>query len=136
MKRIGRKAEQLPYVSPELFRGGEAVIMSYDNPAIHKAAAEELEAAGFDQKDKLFLPEYSPDIHKVVEHVHGQIKQEFRRRLAKDTRLKSPEQMVRLLKSVFNGIKAESIKKDVLSLYATFDAIIEADGDFVCKALS
>lgn len=57
------------------------VMYSYDNPSIHKAAEEMLEKMGITQNERVRLPPYSPDMHKVIEHAHANVARIFQNHL-------------------------------------------------------
>jgi hypothetical protein len=59
---------------------GAAVMFSYDSARIHTSATKLVDAAtgkllmaayGFEESQRLLLPPYSPDMHRVIERTHG-----------------------------------------------------------------
>lgn len=110
-------------------------IVSYDNPIIHKAATEQLETLGVSQKrDRAPLAEYSPDMHKVIEHLHSNLQKAFWLRLRGDARINTPPQYVDLLFECFYSLGKEAISRDVQSLIPTHQAIIEEEGGWPEKS--
>jgi hypothetical protein len=106
-------------------------IVSYDNPIIHKAATEKLESLRVSQKrDIAPLAEYSPDMHKVIEHLHSNRQKAFWLRLRGDASIKTPPQYVDLIFECFCSLGKESISRGVQSLIPTHQAIIEEEGDW------
>lgn len=89
-----------------------------------------MDAQGIWSKDHRFdLCALSPDLHKVVEHVHAyldQALQAWRRSLwpEKPTDVQCKEK----LEQLFYAIKARSIADDVDSLPATYQAVIDDAG--------
>ena len=51
------------------------ILYSWDNDRIHVGA--DLATVGIADDMRLELPECSSDMHKVIEHVHGNIQREF-----------------------------------------------------------
>ena len=133
MKDLKKKAEELTAKLPHLFIKDRDVVYSFDNPSIHQQALEQLEALGITQGDRAILPEYSPDIHKVIEHVHSIFQREFRKQLREDASIVTFQQYHQLVEDVFYGLSQSSIKKDVKSLSSTFDEIIRLGGDWPKK---
>lgn len=103
-------------------------LLSADNDSAHTRAR--LDAQGIWSKDHRFdLCALSPDLHKVVEHVHAyldQALQAWRRSLwpEKPTDVQCKEK----LEQLFYAIKARSIADDVDSLPATYQAVIDNAG--------
>ena len=90
---------------------------------------------GITQDDRLPLLEYSPDIHKVIEHVHSNLQQQFSMVLREDATINPPQQYVSLLLKLFHELQQASIKRDVKSLKGTLQAIIDIGGDWPEKRL-
>lgn len=99
---------------------------SFDNPSIHEKAVPELERLGF---ERVPLPTYSPDMHKVIEHVHANIGREFRKKLIEDASIKK-EQYASILEEIFFNITQASIAKDVMSLPDTYEEIKRLQGNW------
>lgn len=137
MKQMQTKGEKLCSVKPNLFKDNRGLLYSYDNPIIHNSEDTEelLEQIGILQTDRVHLPKYSPDFHKVIEHVHGWLKRKFREKLLQEPDLK-PEDYPKVLFQCFNELSAKSVALDVESLLnELYPAVIDADGDWVLSYL-
>jgi hypothetical protein len=103
-------------------------LLSDDNDSAHTRAR--LDALGIWSKDHRFdLSALSPDLHKVVEHVHAYLDramQAWRRSLWPEK--PSDEQCKEKLQQLFYAIPAKSIADDVDSLPATYQAVIDNAG--------
>lgn len=98
-------------------------IYSFDNPRIHKTAANELLANDLGESNTFPLPRYAGDIHKVIEHIHGILTKQMQRVLGV-TRKSMGHTFYRVqLEQLFWRIKADSVQRDVRSLKATLDKI-------------
>ncbi len=83
---------------------------------------------------KLKLAAHSPDLHRVVEHCHGSIKGKFYKMLRDDPNITTAQDALVLLYVAANECcTPEVIKKDVENLPATYEAVIEAKGDYPVK---
>lgn len=114
-------------------------LWSLDNTNIHKCAIAnwgtnpDLTKLGIDGQ-LLLPPPYSPDLHKVVEHVHAQLCQEFYKWLHGSEPLHDIQAYFAQLEKIFKKIiTAKSIQKDVQSLLQTYDAVIECEGQYPPK---
>lgn len=132
IKKIDAKADRdwarLPNKSE--WHGSSRLVYSFDNPKIHEAALPKIEELGLERQS---LPTYSPDMHKVIEHVHGWIGAEFKKRLLQDATINTPVKYAKLLEEIFFNITAAQIAKDVASLPATYQEIIRLLGDWPAK---
>ena len=73
----------------------------------------------------------------MIEHAHAIIKQQFMTEVADVPHKYTPEQYWDLLTKVFNNcIKARAVRKDVMSLPATYQAIIAEKGGRPNKAFT
>lgn len=133
MKAIQTKAELLKDEKPSLFKNGRDLVYSYDNPKIHQSAAEDLEKIGITQHDRAPLAEYSPDMHKVIEHVHSNFQRAFTKQLREDASIKTGKQYAQLMERVFFQLSQASIKRDVKSLKQTYEEIIKLGGGWPAK---
>lgn len=103
-------------------------LLSSDNDSAHARA--KLDEHGIWSKDHRFaLCPLSPDLHKVVEHVHAylsQALQAWRRSLwpGKPT----PQQCQDKLEQLFYDVQPASIQADVDSLPYTYQAVIDNAG--------
>lgn len=130
MKLIKGKADAMKKDRPGLFTQHRDFSYSYDNPQIHQLASEGLEKLGITQHDRAPLAEYSPDIHKVIEHVHGN---SFIKEPTEDASVVSAKQYVQLMEKVFYEMSQASIKRDVKSLMGTYQEIIKVEGGWPKK---
>ena len=87
-------------------------VLSMDNDRIHTSAR--LADMGIPSRYRLKLPPYSPDLHRVIERVHGRICMEFRKQLHYDHSICTPKQYCKLLKEIFYSSQSQKvIAKDV-----------------------
>ena len=119
---------------PHIFTQGKPPLFSYDNPPIHNKAP--LEEIGMQQSERVDLPPRSPDMHKVIEHVFGTLTGGMNASLAKDPAMKSAPQYKAELERLFASmITSESVSKDVESLPATYQGILDVEGGWPDKSL-
>lgn len=128
MKDFRGEALKVAAQHPSVFTTGVRPKFSFDNPPIHNRAA--LATIDIKPEDRVRLPPRSPDMHKVIEHIFGTLTRAMNVSLAKDPTLntvpKYKAELERLFKSV---ITPESVRKDVASLPATYDCILnDVDG--------
>jgi len=108
-----------------------------DNATVHAEAA----AIAGNRADLWPHPPHSPDCNKPVEHVHGQLDAHMHHWLTQQ-RLNNPHTRITVahckaeLDRAFASIPTSSIKADVESLPATWDAIIANHGGYVAAELS
>lgn len=108
---------------------GQEPIISMDNDGIHTKAWPTMQALC--KWKRAPLPPHAPDMHKVVEHCISYLKVNFNKRLAEWTGPRgTPEQYQQLLQDIFKTYTAESITRDVETLPATYQAIIDVNGDW------
>jgi hypothetical protein len=109
-------------------------LLSIDSDAAHTGA--DLDGRGIWPKDhRLYLPPLSPDMHKVVEHVHGNLTRQhthWRRSLFPNK--PTPQQCIDKMEELFYKYPVDAIQKDVDSLLKTYDAIEHAAGMYPPKA--
>lgn len=117
----------------QLLPRGEKWLYSWDNDKIHKGA--DLTEVGIEEQDRFPLPELSSDMHKVVEHCHAWLDARMQVWLeAHEHTPLTPQQCQDELKRLFYAeLPAEALKKDVASLKATYQAVIDAEGGYVPK---
>lgn len=110
------------------FRGRPHWLLSQDNDSAHTRA--QLDARGIWAEAKLFkVPALSPDMHKVVEHVHAYLSQAMMSwRFAMWPQRPSLEQCMTKLVELFFTYQPASIQADVDSLPATYQSIIANGG--------
>ena len=126
---MGELQQELRQVRPSPLRPGEEWLISYDNAGAHNAAAKDVPGL-----NKLPLPAKSPDMHKVVEHVHGWLTQKMQLWLLQRgaTKVTPPDAWAEL-ERLFKSYPTESVAKDVASLPETYQAIIDAGGAYPLK---
>lgn len=106
---------------PEFYSKG-GPYYSWDNAAWHQAVS--LDQVGLTQGDKWQLPPNSPDMHKVIEHVVGNVKRALRDKLADNANITSAQQLRDAFVEVFyEEISKDSIRKDIDSLPNTYKHI-------------
>ena len=115
----------------QLLRRREQWLYSWDNDKIHQGA--DLTKVGITAADRFELPELSSDMHKVVEHVHAWLQLKMQEWLegkeeAKITAQDCKDELTRLFEQ---ELTAESIKRDVASLKATYQAVIDHRGGYI-----
>lgn len=108
-------------------------LLSMDNDSAHAAA--DLAGLGIWPAEHRFpLPALSPDMHKVVEHVHGVLcakMQKWRRTFWPGK--PSNQAVIDQLTKLFFDYDPVSIQNDIDSLPATYQAIIDAAGMYPTK---
>jgi hypothetical protein len=119
---------------PANFRPYFLPLWSLDNAPVHKAA---ISMAWPNKPAGLFNsvspPPYSPDLHKVIEHVHARVCTEFMDWIVKHPNIvynTIEEYFARLENIFYSVITAEIVKKDVQSLQLTFAKVVEAQGGY------
>jgi hypothetical protein len=115
----------------QLLRRNEKWMYSWDNDKVHKGA--DLTLIGITDADRFALPELSSDMHKVVEHVHGWLQAGMQRWLEeKDEEKVTVEECKAELRRLFElPERKEGIKRDVDSLKATYQAVIDHQGGYI-----
>lgn len=107
--------------------GHQNVLYSWDNNKIQAAAS--LEKIGLRADERLHLPTYSPDMHKVIEHTFAQLKRIIVQKLAQ----LQPYQVTaaaaqRIVQEAFVELSTDSIRKDIESLPLAWSVISAATG--------
>lgn len=70
-------------------------------------------------------------MHKAIEHVFGTLTRAMNASMARDPELKGVDKYKEELEKLFNQkITARGVNKDVLSLRATYEQILAAEGDW------
>lgn len=110
---------------------------SLDNAAVHKKAYED---PAWEKKPKnasfgqVQPPPYSPDMHKVIEHVHGTLCSAFRVWLEANHKeaaeMDIPTLFKQLEKLFYQHITVQSVRKDLQSLAKTFSQVKELNGAY------
>ena len=86
-----------PKAQEEMEKLGLKPLLSMDNIKIQKAA----KVAGIKRWDKVTLPPYSPDMHKVVEHFIGNLKGALHKRLYRSSSKITSKLVQELLREIF-----------------------------------
>jgi hypothetical protein len=108
-------------------RTGLPPFFSWDNCSVFKAAS--LEEIGIPAGLKLPHAEYSPDMHKPIEHAWAQLKHNVQEELLQPAVAQlHPREAQRLVSRCFKRIRQDSICRDVLSLPVTYHVIAGAEG--------
>lgn len=120
---------QLQRYTPSPLRASEHWLISYDNAGAHTEA--EHKVPGLNRQT---LPPKSPDMHKVVEHVHAWLTEKMQQWLrAQQTNKVTSEDAQAELKRLFKSYPTDSLRRNVASLPETYKAIIAAGGAFPAK---
>lgn len=112
----------------------ERFMLSWDNDKVHRGA--NLTEVGIMEEDRLELPELSSDMHKVVEHVHAWLQFRMQQWLEtkEDSKLTVEQCKAELERLFYQELSVESIKRDVHSLKATYQAVIDHQGGYIPAA--
>jgi hypothetical protein len=101
---------------------GRIARFSWDNNSIFKSA--DLQRMGLQPADKVALSEYSPDLHKPIEHVFAQLKHAVQEQLLQPrSQPLTAAEAQQLVYDCFMAISTESIRKDVDSLPVTYHVV-------------
>lgn len=95
-------------------------IYSFDGPNIHRCALAEMVPHVHERENTFPLPAYSPDMHKVFQHVHAILTNQLQDLIASKRGQGSVKYWRGQLKKLFWGLKPKSVQKDIESLPATF----------------
>jgi hypothetical protein len=123
--------------SPEMqqhLKRNERYMLSWDNDKIHRGA--DLEEVGIMPEDRFQLPELSSDMHKVVEHVHAWLQYRMQVWLKDQEKQQLTVQMCKdeLERLFYQELSLQSIRDDVKSLKATYQAVIDHKGGYIPAA--
>jgi hypothetical protein len=117
----------VPDATARMQKYGLKPLFSWDNNRIQASAS--LRAMGLREEQKVPLPAYSPDMHKVIEHVFAHVKRAVQDALKQSrTRPLDADDARQLVEVCFRGATTESIMRDVLSLRETYFVIAHAKG--------
>jgi hypothetical protein len=124
-KLVVAAREKLANIDPKL-----KPIFSYDNNKIQKGAS--LAEMGITPEEKLELPPYSPDMHKVIEHVFAILKGQLQEEMLKNNPARMDPAVAQKMVRVYfkHNISKKSIRADVDSLPVTWHIISTLDGVF------
>lgn len=102
-------------------------IFSYDNNSVQANA--KLAAMNLAEENKLELPPWSPDMHKVIEHVFAVLKGKVQARLLKlNPKCLTPAQARDLVEECFFEITTQGIRADIESMPITWHIISTEEG--------
>lgn len=112
---------------------GQKWQLSIDNDSAHGAA--NLGSSGvWPDAERWYQPALSPDLNKVAEHVHAFITPRMHQwHISRRDNLPSVEECKSKLRELFLSYTKESIARDVQSMPATYQAVIDAGGLYVPK---
>lgn len=104
-----------PKAKADLKKKGYKARLSMDNISIQQAAS----SCGLHRGDRIHLPPYSPDMHKVVEHAIGNLKREVYNRLYQEHYLLTSQQVQQIVRDIFycrdpDPKTAAALKKDYI----------------------
>lgn len=106
---------------------GQLPLFSWDNNSIFKSAS--LERMGLQIGDKVPLSEYSPDLHKPIEHAFAQLKHTVQEQLLQPrSQALSATEAQQLVYDSFKAISTDGISKDVGSLPVTYHVVAGEKG--------
>lgn len=106
-------------------------VLSFDNATPHAGAADMV-----DEGHRFPLPPNSPDMHKVVEHVHPFVCQRMDTWVRQQgNRVLNMAECKQQLQQIAQQISKDSVHRDVMSLRDTYRAIIAAGGRYPTKRL-
>lgn len=126
---MGELVRKLQGEHARSLKRGERWQLSYDNAAVHTDAEKVVQGI-----NRLPHPRKSPDMHKVVEHMHAWLTQRMQAwLLEQDVRRVDADAAKQQLKDLFYSYKTESIMADVESLPGTYKAIRDAGGRYPTK---
>jgi hypothetical protein len=130
------KDQLLPRAAEAGLAEGEKFIIVLDNGPVHTNA----EAICGQDTIVCPHPSRSPDCNKIVEHTHSFVDATMKAWLVQWRRQYGPvnptvQQCKERCEQIFKSITAASIHKDVLSLPATWRAVVAAEGGWLKDAL-
>ena len=126
MKKLVAKAYDICWKNRHLLDNPEEwePIFSFDRPYIHDPAY--LTDLGVIEGQNTFpLPCYAPDIHKVIEHVHGTLTTLMGVYLQRVRRPQGNAVHRAQLEHLFWGLSAARVQSDTMSLVATLRIIAD-----------
>lgn len=116
---------------------GAPIMYSFDNDKIHQKP-ETLAALKINYKNRLPLPPYSPDMHRVIERTVGRLKTAFRKWMYAHPGANTMEQYQAALTHIFFNHKkvagADTINRSVKRLPSLFKEILAAKGGWPSKS--
>lgn len=104
-------------------------IYSYDNPRIH-TNPDMLQRLGINPDLNAFpLPPKSPDMHRIIERVHGRICTRFRKWLADQPQKQTIQACIAKLREIFFQTETPTVhQNDIASYHEMLQQIVERQG--------
>ena len=101
---------------------------SWDGASAHNSAEPDLPLL---PGQRLRPPAHSPDLQRVIERPHEWIREEFNKRLCRDTRVKTVAQAIKLLRETVHDVVTEKkIKNLVDGMPQVYKDVIAHGGDW------
>lgn len=120
----------------DIFKTYKHCMFSYDNPKIHTGAWAMLKAMGINEDWKVPLSPYSPDLHRVIEHLHGIAEAAFKRWMYEHPQTHSLQKYKTEFKRIFaECCKPESIAADVQGLPELYKWVAAHKGDWAPRKM-
>jgi hypothetical protein len=114
-----------------LAKKGLTPLFSWDNAAVQRPAS--LDRMGITEAERVPLPDYSPDMHKVIEHMFGLLKPLVKKQVIMPSKAKVDAlEAMALVKECWEYLghrTRKSIKKDVEGLKLTWLIISTPEGE-------
>ena len=130
MDKVVSEARERSAGDPELFPDG-VIGVTLDNLTAHKDYIKHPP----DKVRATEIPSRSPDIHKVVEHPLSPFNHHWYREFTADLKCTTVRLSMQLAANILHRTTADSIKKDIDTLPATFESILRNGGDWADDAL-
>jgi hypothetical protein len=129
---------------PAISKGTE-LLFSYDSARIHTSAMKLVDGAsgkllletyGFKDTQRLLLPPYSPDMHRVIEHTHGTAVVQFEHWLYQNPKKCTMEEYKQAFETIYRKCcSARAIAADVAGLPELYNWIYHHDGNWAPNKL-
>jgi hypothetical protein len=120
------------------FASGVNILYSFDNANIHTCAvrAGMLDFYGWTEDDRLPLPPYSPDMHRVIEHTHGTATAAFRKWLYENPDKRTVDDIKAGFEQVYREVNTpDAIAKDVAGLPELYSWIHANGGEMAPRKM-
>jgi hypothetical protein len=128
-----------PAHSATTFRNGVQILYSFDNAKIHESAVSRGLLDMYDwkaAKDRLTLPPYSPDMHRVIEHSHGTATYAFRQWLYQNPDKNTLQDYKEGFEMVYKQVNTPAvIRKDVAGLTELYSWVHNNRGEMAPKKM-
>ncbi len=104
-------------------------IYSYDNPRIHTNPAMLQRLGIWPGINSFPLPPKSPDMHRIIERVHGRICTRFRDWLANQPQKQTIQACIAKLEEIFRKFETPAVHQhDIASYHEMLQQIVEKQG--------